>query len=188
MHIPTDATTRLAEPAAEVSSADWQDQPLSALIRHILDGHHTFTRTELQRLDGLSRKVVSMHRARHPQLVQVHALLAALADDLGPHLQKEEIVLFPYVVALEAAGDGAAPAPFGSVEDPVRMMNMEHEQVVELLKRMREVTGSYSPPDGACATTSALYAGLSALDRADDAQPALPSTRGTRRIGTYSTR
>jgi regulator of cell morphogenesis and NO signaling len=151
-----------ARTAAVIPDTAWHDEPLSALVRHILDSHHAFTRSQLRRLDQLSRAIVAADGAGRPE----HALLAALADDLGPHLHKEELMLFPYVLAMDAAGDGDAPSPpFGSVENPVRMMNLEHDQVADLLRQLREVTDDYLAPPEASATTRDFYAGLAELDR-----------------------
>ena len=46
---------------------------------------------------------------------------------------------------------------FGTVSNPVRMMQIEHEEVGELLARMRELTSDYSLPEGACPSFTALY-------------------------------
>ena len=46
------------------------------------------------------------------------------ARDLEQHMIKEEHVLFPYIAELASRGEacGRAPSPFGTVENPIRMM------------------------------------------------------------------
>jgi regulator of cell morphogenesis and NO signaling len=45
------------------------------------------------------------------------------------------------------------------------MMQYEHEEAGNILKRMREVTNDYTLPDGACPSFTALYFGLDALEK-----------------------
>jgi len=73
---------------------------------------------------------------------------------------KEEQVLFPYIVALESyhREEAARPqAPFGTIRNPVRQMEHEHETAGNALTGLREVTGDYSLPDDACPTFETLY-------------------------------
>jgi regulator of cell morphogenesis and NO signaling len=141
---------------------------LAALMDHIVDTHHEFTRSELARLDKLVAKVVAAHGERHPELVSLQELFDAMRDDLLPHMMKEEQILFPYIRSLERAvsANRSAPIPpFGTVRNPVRMMTMEHEAVGELLVRARELTGGYAPPADACVSYRTLYEALEALER-----------------------
>lgn len=134
---------------------------LGRLIQHLLDTHHVFTRTELARLLPLAEKVERVHARVHPELVRVRALVQELAADLLPHMQKEERVLFPYVERL-LSGQRERP-PFGTVANPVRVMSDEHDLVGALLLELERVTSRYTPPEDACGSYGALYAGLKAL-------------------------
>ena len=72
-------------------------------------------------------------------------------------------MLFPYIVQLEeAAKSGGRPAPamFGTVQHPVRMMMMEHDSAGELLRKMREVTNGYTVPEDGCMSYKMLYRAL----------------------------
>jgi len=154
------------EPAADAEAGAgpgvWQDAPLTELIAHIEASHHAFTRSELARVAPLMAKVLEVHGARHPELERVARCFQAMADDLGPHLEKEEQVLFPYVRSLETG----APASccFGSVQQPIRAMQDEHEQVGEILRDLRTLTRDYTAPEDACASFRSLYLGLRSLE------------------------
>jgi regulator of cell morphogenesis and NO signaling len=142
---------------------EWAGLDPAALCDHIEAVHHRYLHEELPSLDGLADKVESTHRDRHPELVEVRALVAALRADLEPHLAKEEQVLFP---AIRALAGGARPQfPFGSIANPIRVMRAEHDAAGELLARLRSVTGDYRVPDDACASYRSLYQRLDALDR-----------------------
>ncbi len=139
---------------------------LEALLDHLLDTHHVFTRAALDRLPPLAAKVLHTHGARHPELQEVAQLIDELVADLAPHLQKEERVLFPYIRALAEdtrAGHAAPRAGFGSLASPIACMRHEHERVEEILRELGRSTGGYRPPADACDSFRALYAGLSEL-------------------------
>lgn len=138
----------------------------SELIDHILETHHAFTKSEIQRLTPLMDKVCTRHGANHPELFDLQEIFAELTASLLPHMQKEEMVLFPYVKELNNAPSGAAPVPhFGTVRNPIRMMMAEHDTDGDRLRRMREITNGYALPEGACPSFGALYAGLHDLER-----------------------
>jgi regulator of cell morphogenesis and NO signaling len=139
----------------------------SDLIDHIIKTHHVFTRDELTRLDALLKKVVSVHGARHPELMTIRETFQKVHEDLLPHMMKEENVLFPYIVELgRCTEQGVRPAPprFGTVRNPVRMMMFEHETVGALLAELRTLTSNYTAPPDACVSYSTLYAALANLE------------------------
>lgn len=135
----------------------------SKLIKFILDKHHKFTRTEIERLTPLMEKVAYKHGESHPELILLKQLFYELNEDLMPHMEKEEQVLFPYIKHLEVseiADLSVERPPFGTVQNPIRMMNAEHETVGGILRKMRELTSDYAAPEGACPSYKALYFGL----------------------------
>lgn len=139
----------------------WTGLDPSALAEHIVATHHRYLHDELPLLDELAAKVLSVHGGRHPELVRVRALVAALRADLEPHLLKEELVLFP---AITAAADGEREFPFGSIEHPIRVMLAEHDRAGELLERLRSATDGYAVPDDGCASYRSLYERLEVLE------------------------
>jgi len=145
-------------------------QKLSAteLITHILDTHHVFTKSEMDRLEPLVDKVLAAHGGNHPELVHVAELFTRLCADLRPHMFKEEQILFPYIVATAEAGDQkrAAPfAPFGTVNNPIRMMMREHDVAGEIVRELRALTSDYKAPADACISYQTLYQALENFER-----------------------
>ncbi|WP_158002552.1 iron-sulfur cluster repair di-iron protein [Methyloterricola oryzae] len=140
---------------------------LGALMAHIVETHHAFTRTSLARIDRLMERVLLRHGAAHPELADLNSCVRSLAADLVPHLRKEEEVLFPYVEGLEghvAQGTELPTACFGSVAAPISVMGREHEAVGDLLKQARSITRDYACPADACSSFSLLYQELEALE------------------------
>lgn len=150
---------------AELGTATSQtvDHPTepAALADHIEATHHSYLHAELPTLDALATKVAGVHGERHPELADVHRLVVALRADLEPHLIKEERVLFP---AIRALAEGVRGFPFGTVQNPIRMMSMEHDRAGDLLASLREVTGGYRVPDDGCASYRSLYERLAELE------------------------
>lgn len=138
------------------------------LIRHIVQTHHGYIRNELPRLLPMAERVAAKHGPTHPEAGQIERQLKQLADELLPHLQKEESILFPYIEALEKRRNRSAQAPeacFASVESPIRTMLHEHEAAGALMEEMRAATGGFTPWNDACPTTVGLYDGLDAFER-----------------------
>ena len=140
----------------------WLTAPLTDLIAHIEATHHVFTRSELARVAPLMAKVLQVHGAHHPELARIAQCFEAMEADLGPHLEKEEQILFPFVRAMEAGT--RAPSCFGTVQNPIRAMQSEHEQVGDILRELRTLTHDYTPPEDACASFRSLYLGLQSLE------------------------
>lgn len=140
----------------------------SELIDFIVSTHHAFTRDELARLEPLMDKVAGKHGDSHPELISIQGLFRKLADELLPHLMKEEHVLFPYIGQLERAQASRRSAPFptfGTVQNPVRMMMSEHDAAGDLLRQIRALSSDYTAPAEACPSYLALYAGIEDLER-----------------------
>ena len=145
-----------------------EEKSASQLINYIIGKHHIFTVHEIERLLPLMEKVCVRHGEHHPDLFELQTVFAALAESLIPHMRKEENVLFPYIQMLESSltGDVSAdPSHFGTVENPIRMMMLDHEADGERLRKMREISSGYALPDGACPSFTALYAGLQDLEK-----------------------
>ena len=155
--------TRVPEPAGDFTQAT-----LSELMRHIVQTHHAYVRSELPRLLPLAVRVAAKHGPNHPEVVPMERQLRQLADELTFHLNKEEKILFPYIEALEQSrkGGGAPPkACFATVESPIQSMLQEHEADGALLDGMRTASSNFAPPAGACPTFVGLYDGLDAFEK-----------------------
>src|SRR5690606_21615751 len=61
---------------------DWQQEPLEALISHIVTAYHNPLRAELPRLTAMASKVSSVHGAKARELARIEGIVAELADDL----------------------------------------------------------------------------------------------------------
>jgi len=146
------------------ADTDWATEPLGALIDHILASYHAGLRQELPRLLALAEKVATVHGANHPDtLPALRDTFRSLKDELDAHLEKEENVLFPYVRELGTAARGLRPAfsiPLGLASGAIGVMEREHAVAGLALKTIHRLTDGFRPPDDACGSFRALYAGL----------------------------
>ena len=152
----------------EKDTIDFQELSLTGLITHILETHHTFTKSEMDRLTALIDKVRSAHGVNHPELFKVADLFQRLCADLKPHMFKEEQILFPYILRLDEASsqNQLRPfAPFGTVDNPIRAMEMEHETVGTILHELRATTSDYNVPTDGCFSYQTLYQGLADFEK-----------------------
>jgi len=146
---------------------DWQTTSQAELVMYIVENHHAFTRDELELLGALLAKVCGVHGQNHPELFQIQNQFGKLRGDLEPHMLKEESVLFPYIIRMEAAALGNQPLPappFGTVRNPVRVMMAEHDAVGYILGRIREASSDYTVPADGCISYKTLYSALTALE------------------------
>ncbi len=140
----------------------------STLISHIVSKHHAYVRDALPTIHGYTQKLAKVHGERHPELLEIARLFEGVADEMTSHMMKEEHILFPYINALAAAakrGSGVPAAPFGTIANPIRMMEHEHESAGAAMARMRELSGGYVPPADGCTTYQVCFKELDAFER-----------------------
>lgn len=133
--------------------------PVDGLLDHIVQTHHAYVRGALPRIAACLATLVQTHGRRHPELAQIAARFEALGRELLQHMLKEERVLFPYIRELATAPRVAA-SPFGTVENPIRMMEREHERAGALVCDIRALSGDYTVPSDGCTTYRACYEDL----------------------------
>ena len=126
-----------------------------ALVDYIVTKPHGYVRQAMPTIAAYTRKLSSVHGPNHPELIEVERLFAGVVAEMTMHMMKEEQILFPFIVKLaEAAAQNrpAPPIPFGTVANPIRMMEDEHESAGNALARIRTLTSGYQPPEDACTT------------------------------------
>lgn len=139
--------------AAQTVDPEWS---FEKLIDHILTQHHHPLKDELVRLEGMAMKVFRVHGDKDPRRFEMlWQLVMQLRDETETHLLKEEQVLFPAILAGEAR----------DLVEPIESMGADHEVHVDILRKIRECTGDFVVPQGACNTWRGLWNGLEALER-----------------------
>ncbi|MDF0534978.1 iron-sulfur cluster repair di-iron protein [Shewanella sp. A32] len=136
---------------------------LPALIDHIESTHHQYIRRTAPLLLEYANKMVRAHGEKYTEIKPIAGWIKALIADLLPHLQKEEMILFPAIRAL--SNHEAYESCFGTLQHPVNAMEYEHEEAGQILEKLRGLTNNYQPPAYACTTWKVCYATLAEFEQ-----------------------
>jgi regulator of cell morphogenesis and NO signaling len=115
-----------------------------------------------------TQKIASVHGARHPELLQIAEHTNAVCEEMIQHMHKEEQVLFPYIISLVSArkeGRAIASSAFGSIQNPIRMMESEHESAGDAMYAIRSLSSGYTVPDDGCTTYRIAFQELQDFER-----------------------
>lgn len=127
---------------------DFNSWKPSFLADFITNQHHTFVRENTPILRELSAKVSIKHGDKYPYMKTVNEKLNELLNELETHMKKEEYILFPYIRQIEATKLKAEA--FNSVQDPIWMMEQEHDIAGELIHEINALCNNYEEPVDAC--------------------------------------
>jgi len=139
------------------------------LIDYIINNHHQFVRDKVPEISFYAKKVAKVHGSRHEELNEILQEFLKLSDDLLNHLDKEEQLLFPYIKSLvELENNQQKPEEkpsFGTVENPVAMMETEHDEAGEIMAHINKLSNSFTPPEDACTTYRVFYQSLEGFEK-----------------------
>ncbi|TXG37416.1 iron-sulfur cluster repair di-iron protein [Seonamhaeicola maritimus] len=147
---------------------DYNSWNLDFLIDHIINIHHTYVEESIPLILQYSNRVAEVHGHHYTEVVKINQLFTEVANELAAHLKKEELVLFPYIkklLKLKSEGAQLETPSFGTVKNPIHMMEEEHESAGDIFKTIADLTNNYTPPESACNTFRALYAKLEEFEQ-----------------------
>lgn len=136
---------------------------LGFLADYIVNHHHGYVSESIPVLKEFTQKVARVHGEANPEVVSIADLFNEIALELQQHMVKEERVLFPFVKEMEEADQSAqtlVPPMFGTVQNPIRMMEHEHDRAGSIMREIRKLSNEYTPPEHACNTYRVAYAKL----------------------------
>jgi regulator of cell morphogenesis and NO signaling len=131
------------------------DLSLEELSAHIIKRHHNYVRESIPTLKKNLEKICQVHGDHHPELFEINPLFTDSSGNLIMHMQKEELMLFPFIRRLELSSKNGTPlpsSPFGPVSNPISMMIAEHQQEGDRFDRISILTENYNVPEDACIT------------------------------------
>jgi regulator of cell morphogenesis and NO signaling len=154
----------IVDDSAPPDERDWTKATITELCDNVESTHHAYLKQELPRLEFMARKVATRHGDHHPELVALRDVFLGFKAELESHMAKEEQILFPLCRQLDRA-QGPVPSHCGSVQNPIRVMILEHDHAGNDLERMRELTAGFTPPADACNTYRAYFDALAQLEQ-----------------------
>lgn len=150
--------------AQQLNFNEWE---MDFLCDYIVNVHHKYVKENIPPLLEYTMKVARVHGETNPEVVEIARLFHALAEELSQHTMKEEQILFPYIKQLAQAERSEQPfqtPPFGSVENPIAMMEHEHDSAGNILKEIRSLSGDFQFPEHACNTYRVSYLKLNEFE------------------------
>lgn len=133
---------------------------LKDLSDYIIKRHHAYVRENIPVLKRNLEKICQVHGGHHPELFEINELFISSAGELTMHMQKEEIMLFPFIQRLEKAKNESSPlpgAPFGSVSNPIGMMMAEHQTEGNRFDEISRLSNNYQVPEDGCTTYEVTF-------------------------------
>lgn len=148
-----DLSVGRAQPTVDLTR--WTTAPLADLIDHLTGTVHARLRDDLPELARLAAAVDRAHAAHPAYSAALTPLLTDLAAELLEHLDVEERVLFPQILAAATADQttGASGAVVRGLED-------DHQRAGAALAQLRVLTHDFTAPADACPTWRALLSEL----------------------------
>jgi len=152
--------------ATSTTSTPFTEMSAEQLISHILLRHHFYVKNAIPMIMNLLEKLVSKHGEKYPKMVKVHELFCGVKDELEPHMDKEEKILFPRIKEIAALSSqhkeiGHIPAYLNA---PIAVMEEEHDNAGQLMFEIRHLTNDYTPPEDACTTHRVCLEALKAFE------------------------
>ena len=133
-------------------NTDIKNWPLDLLVDYVLKVYHRSAREMMPEIEGLLNEVIEQQKEFNPELIKVRELFTASVDDLDVHFQKEENVLFPFVIDMfNAVTAGRMPDPIhcGTVAHPISVMMGDHEGESLRYETISKLTNDYTAPKDA---------------------------------------
>lgn len=162
------ASLEAVEGVADSSKIDFLNMDLGELADYILTTHHTYVTQSIPMLYEFSAKVARVHGDRHPEVVEVARIFDEVASELQSHMHKEEFILFPFIKQLAASkgsGNDCAIPPFGTIKNPIAMMESEHVSAGSGMAEIQRLTNNFTPPTDACGSYRVLFAKLDEFEK-----------------------
>jgi regulator of cell morphogenesis and NO signaling len=146
---------------SQEQNIDFNSWELDLLADYIEKTHHRYVIAKIKEIKPYLNKVVKVHGNHNPELKEIEILFNQSAQELSQHLQKEEMVLFPFIRNMVNSKIEQKPLlipHFGTVENPISMMKNEHQNEGERFEKIAELSNNYTPPSHACNTYRVTFA------------------------------
>lgn len=150
------------------TSTNFREWGTDFLVDYLINVHHSYLLKNFPDLIETLECFVNGHQSKYPFLYQVLETVYKLRDDLLPHLEHEEKIIFPYIKQIAHAyenNESYASLLVKTLRKPVEsMMVQEHKYISEYLHVLRKLTDNYNSPSNACVSHKVSFLKLKELD------------------------
>ncbi|MEP1095572.1 MAG: iron-sulfur cluster repair di-iron protein [Cyclobacteriaceae bacterium] len=147
----------------EVNIHDYNHWTLDFLVDYVINVHHSYVHESIPLIKEYLQKVAKVHGHGHKEVLEIQTFFQMVAEELLLHMQKEEKILFPFIKKITEAkkkGKTIEGSILSSIEGPIEMMELEHENAGNIFRTISSLSDKYTPPSDACSTYNVLYAKL----------------------------
>jgi len=141
------------------SAGPWATLPVADLIDHAEAKHHATAKAELPAMADALEAIAALHGHEHPEIVEVAKRFRTFAVEMMVHMRREEVALFPAIVDPERREDL-------DLRTSIRIMQCDHDEAKQILRRIRALTEDYRPPPNASVAFRGALEHLGRLDAA----------------------
>jgi regulator of cell morphogenesis and NO signaling len=130
------------------------------LIDYIINAHHGYLKENTEQIAAYTHKIASVHGANHPEVIEIAMIFDKIASDMAIHLREEEEVFFPAIKRADAAkkaGAVLAPKDLETIEDSLKKLGHEHEEIGDAIHTIRHLSKEYAIPADVCNTFVVTY-------------------------------
>jgi regulator of cell morphogenesis and NO signaling len=130
------------------------------LIDYICERHHKYIEEKAPEIRSYLDKICQVHGAEHPELHEIKKIFFKTSSGLAVHMKKEELMLFPFIRKIARSVESNIPLTsplFKSVHDPIEMMQADHSEEGEELRKIAQLSNDYQVPADGCTTYGITY-------------------------------
>ena len=142
------------------------------IIQRLLREHRRWRSKDFPLIAHLFDEVQQTDHDQPPCLAPLRNAFHRLCAEMEGHMNREEHVLFPAILDAQTE----ATKSFGSIRNPIGMLEQEHDWESERLEKMREIARDYQLPENADEKLRLLFKELEALEAAMHAHTRLESS------------
>lgn len=131
----------------------YNEWSLSELADYIEKTHHRYCDAKISEIKSYLERIVHEHGLEYPELLAINKLFLETAGEMTAHMKKEELILFPFIRKMVKAmenGEILTPPYFGTVENPIAMMEEDHSDEGTRFDKIRELSKDYEIPQNGC--------------------------------------
>jgi regulator of cell morphogenesis and NO signaling len=141
----------------QTESVNYQAWPADLLADFIEKKHHRYVKAQIPVIEQFLYKLCKVHGGRHPELFEITEKFTQSASELTSHMHKEENILFPIIrrmtdASLSAKENETVGLTTGSIDNPIRVMMMEHETEGARFRDIALLSNNYQAPADGCTT------------------------------------
>jgi len=135
----------ITEDQAAAAPQDWDQTSAASIVQRLLREHGRWRSKDFPLISHLFDEAQAAEGGQPPCLAPLRAAFHRLYAEMEGHMTREEQVLFPAILDAQTE---AAPAQkgFGSIRNPIGMLEQEHDWEAERLEKMREIARGYQLP------------------------------------------